>query len=799
MTTRKSASRLSGSPAVGATELTTLSQVQTVTGNYGTLAVNSPKYLATALNASTRAMRLVVFGDSTGDSWSDLQTPATTRWDQGWPARLAALLRGQLGLPSGGDGWIPPSTPNGPEHYSYRPATLGPAGFTSIDTGDQIYYGVPGSIWLQQSSATAARIATYDLTPGVTSVDVVVTSYGYPVRITTANTAATNYTTANPDLGRRINIVNPGAWIRIEPDTGGGFALIGIQEYVGDEVRGIRMMNYSLGGTRALDTYNWISDPARSMKTLVSQYAPDVALIVLGSNDISTGRTPEDTLAVLIGIGQQVQSVAPDCQVVYVMRENNDANFVTLITLVTAWAPTIGAQVLNLRNEPRLDVAAPGIYLPDGQHYTATGDAVMAQVMSEYLKVGVPATQATIDSSISTALGDRNTRLPRRLRRMAYGAGMQVNTVTAAITFAARGLRIPVELPVDTTRWRLRAWNFDAGTPTTAKGNQTGKSLVIGNAARDALGIINGNFIGNVATSLVSGDFTIPGIVPVGGDWYNSGVYTSPWFTADNQQFKANVTRVLGTGITQTSAATPTSEQQGMFFATATDGADPTKVNPANGWIPFTMVIEYETVTDRMCVLFLGDSIPTGITGPKAGSVTPIPTFRNYPHQWAKGNNVLVQHLGFSGATANNYNTSTSTLQAGLYGRYDLVTPDFDMIIFSMGSNDSNASRTLAQFQADVQSIWTKVSTPLRPGTPMWVINIPPRNTAQEALRQAYNEWWSQGPLGIAGVVDLDGAMTTGAATGALKAGYSLDGIHFTWQGQTRAAAELERIPTRRS
>lgn len=426
-----------------------------------------------------------------------------------------------------------------------------------------------------------------------------------------------------------------------------------------------------------------------------------------------------------------------------------------------------------------------------GQDVKALRSSVPVTV-DQKIAAATPAIQSMIDTSIASAAGGR----VKRTRRMTYGAGMQGNTVTPAVTFTQRGLRIPVELPVNTTRWRWRAWNFDLSRNTAAKANMTGKGLVVGNAAWNSTGELSGDFDGPAVT-LVSGDFTIPGAVPANNDWYG-GVYTSPWFTDPAQQFTANVMRVIGTGVTlAASTSCQTIEQAAFFFATATDGADASKAGPAAGFLPFNAFIEYETVTDRACVLIVGDSISAGIVGPKGAAqsaAVPIPSARNYPNQWAKANNALVQQICISGFTAAGFADPASIPQ--VWERLDLTTPDFDLVIFALGSNDASTSTALATYQGYCATIFAKLRTYVRPGTPIWVVNVMPRALAAgpEGIRVSYNDWWARHPLQIAGVIDADGAFSNG--TTGLKASMTMEGIHLSYTGTVRAATELERIPT---
>lgn len=412
------------------------------------------------------------------------------------------------------------------------------------------------------------------------------------------------------------------------------------------------------------------------------------------------------------------------------------------------------------------------------------GPAIDAKIVA-----ATPAIQDMIDAAVE--------QRPMITRRITYGAGGQGNSVSPAQTFTQRGLRIPVQLPCDTTRWRFRAWNMPYTASLSAQATMTGKGMVIGDAEIPEQ-LFSGNFkAGATISTLISGDFTIPGTVPTGGDWYNSGIYFSPWFDQPAQQFLEGIPRILGTGVVLGSSASNLSmEQQALYFATATDGVDSSKVNPTNGPLPFSMVIEYETVTDKEVMVLFGDSIPTGIMGYKGSaqaSYTPVPTFWNYPNRWAKDNNVIVQQVGFSGLAAVNF-TTANTVPAQLFNKNDLVSPGFEIIGIALGSNDAASSQTVVNYQAAIKSIVDTIRPLADPDAELWYVNSTPRalGTTPESLRVTYNDWLSMLPYGAKGVIDMDGSFSNG--TTGLKSSLSMDGIHWSFSGQARAATELERI-----
>ncbi|OZF00868.1 hypothetical protein CH300_20240 [Rhodococcus sp. 15-1154-1] len=358
----------------------------------GVLATASPVYKAAAKAASTAALRLMVLSDSTSDSFvGGGVNGGSTRWADTWPNRLARKLRAQLSLPAGGVGWIPPSPPTWPGGYDYDTAIRRPANYTEMDELN-FQIGIPGSLWLQQGHGTNVYDVEYPLSPGTTSVDLVTTGYGGLIQVTCANSAAN--TTFDSAGDRKVTrITNPGAWVRLVGAASPapvGFALLGIYEHVGDETAGVRMLNLAQAAIQAAEVHSWLQNPAFSTKPMIGSYAPDVCLVVLGSNDLSSGgKTPQQAMESMGGVALEVKSVAPDCEVVFVMRPNPAPEFSALTNLIVANAPSIGAYALDVRTDPRIALTVPGLYVSDGVHFSAAGDEAMADLMLDYMKVGV--------------------------------------------------------------------------------------------------------------------------------------------------------------------------------------------------------------------------------------------------------------------------------------------------------------------------------------------------------------------------------------------------------------------------
>ncbi|WP_032376760.1 SGNH/GDSL hydrolase family protein [Rhodococcoides fascians] len=345
----------------------------------GALAAASSYYKSAALASGTTRLKLLTLGDSTNDGFGAPGGPNS--WAKTWPQRLAELLRTQLGRPAGGRGWIPPSPPVGPASYSYNTAQQLPAGRSLDALNFQI--GIPGALWLQRGHATNVDEVVYTLSAGVTAVDVLTTGYGGNMIFTAANAGAS---ITKSSTGDRVitRITNPGASLSIRGDVGVGIALLGIIEHVGDEGAGVTQVNLSQASIRAFEVAGWLTGSDKSTLPLIAAYNPHVALITLGSNDKSSGRTQAEMSSAMTTIAERLRSVSAQMELVFIVRPDSDAAWTAYGNNIVTTAATLGARSLDLRGQ----LTSPSLYIADGVHFNEAGEDAMAALVLDYMKVG---------------------------------------------------------------------------------------------------------------------------------------------------------------------------------------------------------------------------------------------------------------------------------------------------------------------------------------------------------------------------------------------------------------------------
>ncbi|OZC80173.1 hypothetical protein CH274_13125 [Rhodococcus sp. 06-418-5] len=348
----------------------------------GALAAASSYYKSAALASGSTRLKLLTLGDSTNDGFGSPGGPSS--WAKVWPQRLAELLRSQLGRPAGGRGWIPPSPPVGPGSYSFNTAQQLPAGRT-LDTLNVPTFqtGIPGSLWLQRGHASNADEVLYTLSPGVTAVDVLTTGYSGNMIITAAN-AGSSITKSS--VGDRIvtRITDPGATVSIRGDVGVGLAILGIIEHVGDDGAGVTQVNLSQASIRAFEVAGWLSESDKSTLPLIDAYDPHVALITLGSNDKSTGRTQAQMSSAMTTIVERLRSASAQMEIVFIVRPDPDTAWTAYGNNIISTAATLGVRSLDLRGQ----LSSSSLYVADGVHFNEAGEDAMADLLLDYMKVG---------------------------------------------------------------------------------------------------------------------------------------------------------------------------------------------------------------------------------------------------------------------------------------------------------------------------------------------------------------------------------------------------------------------------
>lgn len=385
-----------------------------------------------------------------------------------------------------------------------------------------------------------------------------------------------------------------------------------------------------------------------------------------------------------------------------------------------------------------------------------------------------------IEDGIAGAYAAEKTRI------ISYCNGGMDQTVAPNITVNTQvGFRTSIKLAVPTRRWRVKARNF--GMTGAAKAALTGKGIRIGEATRVTTGSgttsRTGGFVGNTATSIVSGDFPIPG----NGSWF-----TTPWSTIPLEAGKEYLLAIGYTVGSSTSVQTTIGEC--FLWTSATSALDPTVNSGASipAGIPLDVVLEYECVSTRSGWLFIGDSIAEGVMGTpgtSSSSIVPQPIWRSYPQLWAARNDALVLNISMAGIMTPQFNTYPE-----FFSRLDLAGAQLDGAVIATGSNDFNQGRTLVQFQSDIAALMAKIRTTIG-DKPIYLCTTIPRSNTGYAERVSANRWMATLPYGAAGVVDMDGTLRTwNGSSYVLEDDYTCDTIHPSFLGSERMAAALASV-----
>ena len=373
-------------------------------------------------------------------------------------------------------------------------------------------------------------------------------------------------------------------------------------------------------------------------------------------------------------------------------------------------------------------------------------------------------------------------------RTLAYcGGGPYTSSVPASGTATSFGARVPIMLPVGTTRWRVKMRNYNGYTPANGAQSLSGSKIAIGKHALNTLGNSNGVFSSGTVRTVHNAAFTIPNTTA----WW-----TSPWFTDPADQISPNEPYLLGWSATSTAQQlTGGVGEAWLFTGSGADATDPTKTNGTMGTgnsthgCPLDIVIEYECITTRPTILCVGDSIMeglTGYTGTSFASSLSVPWYQSYPHQWANSAGAIAVNIAQWGTTTSQWLPTVTDR----WSRADLSSGQFAGAIIALGSNDASNSVALATYQANMALIVGKVRSLIAPGAPIYLVNVIGRNFngTAETMRVSYNDWLATCPLGARGVIDAAGSMTTPGVTPTMMAHLTMDGIHPNMTGNAHLA-----------
>jgi hypothetical protein len=393
-------------------------------------------------------------------------------------------------------------------------------------------------------------------------------------------------------------------------------------------------------------------------------------------------------------------------------------------------------------------------------------------------------TKATVDQVYGSSV----------TRTLPYTNGGLGGTVTSSLAATTAGsCRFSVELPVDVSQWRIKIRNRDSAE--TAKTAATLKKLVVGLhslPSTDATGADSGSFTNSTATTIVSTDQTIPG---------DGTYYTSPWVTTAGSLFTANTEWLVAFGYTfASSTAVQTGAGKAWYWSNSTSATDPTIAGSGGtvSFLPFDVIIEYQSTSRRKVCLVIGDSIFEPIAGSKgttSASIAPTPLHRGNVYQWAAQHNRLIVNMSLAGWKLSDYATTLSNASvAHIWDRLNLTSYTLDEVLICGGSNDIfGASATLSGLQTSVNTLVSRLRTTYSFTGPVYMGTVISRTSTGDSVRLAYNDWLGSGPSFCSAVVDFAGA-TRGTSSTALWPDYTCDTIHPTWLGHRRMAIELGTV-----
>lgn len=447
--------------------------------------------------------------------------------------------------------------------------------------------------------------------------------------------------------------------------------------------------------------------------------------------------------------------------------------------------------------------------VPEGASNKYYTDARVATKVSAM----VGTTSGTIAAGDDPRFTESGTEVSRTLSWSNGGQGGQQSlfggsqgaTTISSVTNCS--IRIPFRLPADTTQWRVKLRQYNGSVNgTAAQTAATLDKIVVGQATTQTVGTVGptGNFLGSAGTTVATSG-TIPG---------DGTQFVSNWITASGDQVQDNTDWLLAIAFHYGSAQTvQTGIGMCWRWTNNTSAVDPTVAasgaTSTASFIPIDFVIEYQTTNRKKAILVIGDSIPEGTQGPANGAYstsgstsatrqasTPTPLYKRFLDQWAaRRGDLMVQTHALYGGFAQTWVSSSYTG----WTRQDTSNGQFDAAVIAIGCNDIANSRSLANIQADWTSCLNNIRAIVGTDVPIYAVNFMPYfgySAAMEAIRKQFNDWLSQLPGGIQGVIDFDSEMRvtySSTVTSNLNQVVSpidqlltCDGVHPSYQGTSK-------------
>jgi hypothetical protein len=351
-----------------------------------------------------------------------------------------------------------------------------------------------------------------------------------------------------------------------------------------------------------------------------------------------------------------------------------------------------------------------------------------------------------VDISEVASLGGVVIPTTRRVRH-----ALTAPTGVVATSTTDRLDRILVQLPVTTSRWRIRArnWGPFAGTAGTA-------NITLGDAYVGLPALGTGNAIG-----VPTGGFTAaPALAVPGAALGSAGAqYVSDWVTDPALQFQAGQLHLFSQGYTNSNAGTVGSGQMGVTFAVINNGgmaqaglqAAPAGITSAIGQ-EIDRFIEYEFVAVGKVSVGVVISDSTGVGVSSTG--VPVRPDQIWGARAAQSLGCPIMLGGMSGYSTSNFATPTN----GVFSRLGLMTtadPDRiipDFAILSIGVNDVAAVQNDSNTMTNIYTIAANLRAL---GIARIFITTP-----MQRLKNGITGFFSQGTLAVAAAIG-DTSITT--------------------------------------
>ncbi len=354
------------------------------------------------------------------------------------------------------------------------------------------------------------------------------------------------------------------------------------------------------------------------------------------------------------------------------------------------------------------------------------------------------------------------------------------NTVDTIANTTGAVFRVPVKVPVLTSRWRVH-WQNRFGKTRTS---QAGTVNILGFAFGDELINVDGSH---------SGQFTAaPVTVGAAGTVTDGAEYVGAWVTDPTLQLKPYADHLVSYGLTCTSGVVMCRSSNIVQYRNGGSQAPQFNLQtivPNSTATSFgEMWIEYEFVGANSVGLYVGDSLTDG-TKNLLGQIG------NYPNAHALRDSVCPIVLGNSGIKVDDYmNIPTSDyvytkwgLGAGVVPDYAVVMAGINDIIF-LGFTDVEIQNKLVAFWNRIRAFGIKR---------IYAITLPPAGAtgAVETQRLNVNAWLRTKPAGLAGVFDGDRALKDATTASSLDTLYnSGDGLHCSTAGYQKLADTIPAL-----